>query len=255
MPIAMYDSVTVEAVPENPQAVAGYVDGWWPTYDPLVSRFPYAKHLSIAVHATDDAECLDIEQGDATPLQTPEWVRRQHARGIERPVVYCDLATAPEVLGVLERGGIGRAAVRLWTAHYNDRSHLCSPGCGLGLSTHADATQFTSRALSRNLDESLCADAFFPAPVDPHHYDRYPAERFAIGNLRLNERATVMEYDRLIRLGKADRARIRVLRSHIKLLRNRIWTVAHWDEPANWQYFRGWRWQRLNERLSGPVKL
>jgi hypothetical protein len=76
-----------------------------------------------------------------------------------------------------------------------------------------------------------------------------------IGKLSLNERATVTEYDHLLPHLKTNRARIGVLRSHAKLLRDRIWTVAHWEQPANWTCYRGWRWQKLNQRLSGPVSL
>lgn len=255
MPITMYDSVTVGTVPADPPAVAGYVDGLWPTYEPLVWKFPHARHLSIAVNAGVNAECLDVEQGDASPAQAPEWVRRQLGRGVARPVVYASLSNAQAVLAALEAQGLGRQVVRLWTAHYTNKPHLCSVACGFGFTGTADATQFTSHALARNLDASLCADSFFPAMFTTNHYERYPAEPFAFGKVHLSERATVMEYDRLIQRRKPDRARIKVLRSHVKLLRDRIWTVAHWEEPANWMYYRGWRWQKLNERLSGRVSL
>jgi hypothetical protein len=255
MPLTMYDSVTVGEVPPNPQAVAGYVDGMWPTFDPLVWRFPQARHLSIAVNAGADAECLDIERGDATPVQAPQWVRRQQDRKVARPVIYCDLASTTQVLAALSAAGIAREAVRLWTAHYTNVPHLCSPACGFGFSAPADATQYTSSALGRNLDASVCADSFFTVASDPYHYDRYPAEPFAFGTLSLNERATVMEYDRLMQQPRRNRARMSVLRGHITLLRDRIWTVAHWEDPANWDYHRGWRYQKLSDRRTGAVKL
>jgi hypothetical protein len=66
MGIQMFDSVDVATVPNNPQAVAGYVGGHWPTYNSLVQKFPKSHHLSIAVNSGEDAECLDIENGDAT---------------------------------------------------------------------------------------------------------------------------------------------------------------------------------------------
>ena len=183
MSILMYDTITLETMPAAPEAVAGYVGGHWPTYEPLVWKFPHAKHLSIAVNAGEDATCLDVERGDADPVQAPAWVKRQQARGVVRPVVYCSVSTAATLLGGLASEGVGREAIRLWTAHYTDKPHLCTAACGGGFAGTADATQFTCRALGRNLDESVCSDAFFPAPVDPHHYvERYPnAGPFAIG--------------------------------------------------------------------------
>src|SRR5208282_1038382 len=56
---------------QHPQAVAGYVGGKWPSLGGLIKRYPGAKHLSIAVNAGEDATCLDIENGDATPADAP----------------------------------------------------------------------------------------------------------------------------------------------------------------------------------------
>src|ERR1035438_1080131 len=53
--VRMYDSVDLNEFPPNPEAVAGYVGGKWPTYAPLVKKFPKAHHLSIAVNAAEDA--------------------------------------------------------------------------------------------------------------------------------------------------------------------------------------------------------
>lgn len=160
--IVMYDTITLETVPPNPEAVAGYVDGKWPTYSELVKRYPKAQHLSIAVFPRNDAQCLDVEPGDATPEQAPAWVRRQHKRGIKRPVVYTSISAMPHLLSILARAGIPRTQVRVWTAHYSFKPHLCSAKCGYGFTGTADATQWTDKALGgRNLDESLCSGSFF----------------------------------------------------------------------------------------------
>lgn len=157
---SMFDTIDPSLIPPRPQAVAGYVGGYWPTYSTLLRDFPHAKHLSIAVNAGEDAECLDVENGDATPAQAPAWCRRQRARGVSRPVIYASVATMPAVLGGLAADGITRGMVRVWTAHYTGRQHLCSQACWPTLHTVADATQFTDRALGRNLDESWCSGTF-----------------------------------------------------------------------------------------------
>lgn len=155
----MYDSVTVSAIPSDARAVAGYVDGDWPTFH-LLGRFK-ANRLSIAVHSDADAACLDIEAGDATAGQAAGWVARQINRGQKTPVLYASRDTLPAVLRELRAAGIPRRQVRVWSAHYTDQPHICAPGsCGAAFT--ADATQWTDKALGRNLDESLLSDSFFP---------------------------------------------------------------------------------------------
>lgn len=150
-PYTMYDSVDVSTVPANPPAVAGYVGGNWPTYNPLVAKFPNAKHLSIAVNSGEDADCLDVENGDATPANVPDWFFRQVKRGVARPVIYCSLSVVPDVERELHRHGVARSGYRLWTAHYTYQPHI---------DEGADATQYTDVALGRNLDASLCSPTF-----------------------------------------------------------------------------------------------
>ena len=161
-PFVMYDSITVADIPATAVAVAGYMNGRWPTYPVLGETHPHAKRLSIAVSAIVDADCLDVEKWDATPEQAPAWVKRQQLRGVKRPVVYTSLSEAKTVLKVLKEHGIERNQIRLWTAHYTDRPHRCSPLCRFGFWARADATQYTDKALGRNLDASLCAPRFLP---------------------------------------------------------------------------------------------
>lgn len=159
--IRMFDSVDLGQIPKDAPAVAGYTSGHWPTYPQLAKRWPHAHRLSIAVTASHDADCLDVEPGDATPGQAAAWVKRQHARGIRRPVVYTSVSSAQNLIGRLSAAGIKRDQYRLWTAHYTHKAHRCSKACGYGLQSTADATQWTDKALGRNLDESLCGPGFF----------------------------------------------------------------------------------------------
>lgn len=160
----MYDSVTLSAIPGNAAAVAGYVDGYWPTFPDVQKGWPHAHHLSIAVTAKADADCLDVEQGDASPAQAPAWVKRQLRRGVARPVVYSSVSQMPAVLAALKRSHVPRSRVRVWTAHYTGKPHRCTAACGFGFDGVADATQYDNRAFRRNLDVSLCAPGFFTPP-------------------------------------------------------------------------------------------
>ncbi|MGZ4202853.1 MAG: hypothetical protein ACXVRH_12420 [Thermoleophilaceae bacterium] len=164
MTVKMYDSVTVSDIPADAPAVAGYVNGKFATFPLLEQRFTRANRLSIAVTAAADAECLDVEAGDARPDQAAGWVKRQMARSVKRPILYASVSQMTGVLRALTAGGIRRDQVRLWTAHYTHKPHICSPACGFGFNTNADATQWTDHSEGRHLDESLCSDTFFTAP-------------------------------------------------------------------------------------------
>jgi len=157
----MFDSVDTTQVPTTAVAVAGYVGGHWPTYATLAAKFPRAHRLSIAVNASEDAECLDVEAGDATIEQASPWVKRQLARGVKRPVVYTSVSQAKTLLDALKASGITRSQVRLWTAHYTYKAHRCTSACGFGFAAVADATQYSNSALGKNLDVSLCVPSFF----------------------------------------------------------------------------------------------
>ena len=166
--ITMFDSVDVGQIPADAQAAAGYVDGRFANVAELRDRFPHAHILTIAVFAGHDAECLDIETGDATPGQAVGWYARQRARGVARPCLYASaFVMDTEVIPAIRAAGIGRQAVRLWAAHYNGSPHICGPASCKELGIDADGTQWTDRAMGRNLDESLLAADFFGAAPPP----------------------------------------------------------------------------------------
>lgn len=151
--VAMFDSVDVATVPADAPAVAGYTAGRWPTYGSLVAKFPKAAHISIAIGARYHADCLDVEPGDAVPSEVPAWVRADIAAGFHKPCVYSSTSEfASQIRPLLAAAGISRSQVWEWAAHYTYVPHI-EPGF--------DATQWTDRALGRNLDESMVTRAFY----------------------------------------------------------------------------------------------
>lgn len=154
---AMFDSVDLDQVPDNAPAVGAYVGGAWPTYWDAVKRFPHAVVLAIAVAASEEATCLDIESGDATIEEAPAWWKRQRARGVRTPWFYISVSEAPRLEAVLADAGIKPGRYHLFTAHWTFEAHICGPhSCG-ALERTASATQWTDKALGRNLDQSLVA--------------------------------------------------------------------------------------------------
>lgn len=157
----MFDAVTVSNIPLTAPAVAGYVGGRFPTFRLLLLKFLKAKHLSIAVASTQDADCLDIEPGDSRPELAPAWVRRQQARGVKRPVVYESRDEVPAVLAALNAARVPRSGYRVWSAHFTNIPHICGPStCGAPF--QADGAQWTDKALGGlSLDQSLLNATFW----------------------------------------------------------------------------------------------
>ena len=167
MTITMYDSVDLSMIPGDAQAVGAYVDGKWATYTAAKAKFPKADILSIAVFAADDADCLDIETGDATPVQAAAWMLRQFTRKVARPCLYASASTMTQIITAMDAAGVSRSDLRLWSAHYTGVAHICGPQTCKLIPVAADGTQWTDQALGKNLDESLLADDFFGVKVNP----------------------------------------------------------------------------------------
>ena len=177
--LAMADSIYIANLPAGFPAFAGYVDGTWQTAPGLKARFPSAHILTIAVFASDDADCCDCEKGDLTPAQVPSWVKRQMARGAVLPCVYASAANIPAILSALTTAGIKRAQVRIWSAHYGLGPHICGPAtCKYPGVPACDGTQFTDLAPGAHgslIDQSLLLGTFFggiPMSLNgPEHWD------------------------------------------------------------------------------------
>lgn len=255
--LTMYDSVTVEAIPSDAEYCAGYVNGLYANIPRIEAHCPHVKHiLTIDINGRANAECLDVEPGDASAAQVPGWVREQRLRGIAKPVVYTSASYVTTVLRALYGAGMSRGDIRLWSAHYIG-PHICNPNCGYGNWT-ADGTQYTQTGYGRNLDISLLREDFFGPPpvVDPHHYHWFMNTTFDFAGEKVNERATVERYDKLRVHPHLHEKELHDLREDLSRLAGRVFTVAHEEPEQNgkpsWrQFHRGWRYQGLIKRAEG----
>jgi hypothetical protein len=84
---------------------------------------------------------------------------------VVRPVVYASASNIPPVLAALQAAGIGRAEIRLLSAHYEAGRHICGPStCALPGVPACDGTQWTDKAPGAGgslIDESILNDDFF----------------------------------------------------------------------------------------------
>lgn len=113
--LTMYDSVTASDIPTNAKMVGGYGWEWqnrfrWSPSD--WTRFPRAILLNTVISASTNAgDELDIETGDATPIQAPAWVRLRLNAGRKVVSLYMNASTWPEVKAQIDGAGLGRFVV------------------------------------------------------------------------------------------------------------------------------------------------
>ncbi len=202
---------------------------------------------------------VDDEPGDATNAELVGWYNLMKSKGATRIYFYTSAGNAQALIDTLAAGGISRSDYKLWSAHYTYSLHICGPNtCGY---PQADATQWTDKALGRNLDQSVCAPDFFgPTPVVQNpHYDWFDNEPRVIDGKTVNERALAEEYDRLrdkpFSVILKNRPPLAVIRAQMKYLADRLYTIAYdqrKDGHLDWGvYHRGWRYQQLQKRAQG----
>lgn len=220
--VEMFDSIQAN-IPSGAQVAAGYTSGYWPTYGLFVRLYPHARIISIAISASHQAHCLDVEPGDASPSQVVFWVGYERAHGDPKPCIYASLSTWYEsIFSDLAGGGISRASIWKWDAHYDYFAHI---------DASFDATQWTDQSRGQNLDESTVTLAFAglgkPAPP-PDPYAIYPRTVFRLaGGVRASEHGTVSTWHAKKCEDPARRPVCRSTYYHARLLRDRLYYVAH----------------------------
>lgn len=244
MTITMYDACTAGNIPFATEAAACYVNGGCSNEAAVRARRP--KYLlTISTNAGGDADCLDVESGDATPDQAAGWVARQFARGVYRPCVY---GTESSWDGSMlhDLSGFGDR-IRRWVAAW-DNSATVPAGY--------DAHQYRG-GVHEPFDVSVCLPNFFdpPQPTDPHHYEWFSVGPFPSQWGKIDERQIVLDYDGARQHPIRYFLYLRKLRAQLKFLADRVWTVAHQqlvDGKPSWGlFYRGWRYQELLKRSQG----
>lgn len=152
----MYDSVSANGVPTDGDLYAGYVNGNYPSYEGLVTRFPYKPILAISVDPSHPADILDCETGDATPEQCPDWAELCRSFGYV-PCVYMNSSTWPSVEQQFMLQHINPPL--WWVANYDD-GPVVPPGA-IAVQWRGDVHD----AAGSNYDQSLVSD-YWPG-VDP----------------------------------------------------------------------------------------
>ena len=158
----MYDAVVASNVPTGGDLYAGYDDGRYMDADALRARFPGTPVLAVTVFPWDnEGDVLDVERGDANPVDLPGWLTRRRATGPGPFWGYCSADTWPACIQACQTARV--AEPLWWIAHYDN-----DPTIPAG----ATAKQYQSTAgydLSSVVDYIAGLDPP-PTPVAPPSY-------------------------------------------------------------------------------------
>lgn len=162
LPRVMFDDVTLSLVPKVSRAIGFYVNGLYANGTEAHRRFPRSRHVGISVTASQVADVLDIETGDATIAEATGYYRSfKGQRPHGTPIFYTSVSNADSLVNTLAGEGIARGRYKLWLAHYGDGKHICAwDTCGL-TRQRADGTQWTDSSHGRSLDESYLRPSFW----------------------------------------------------------------------------------------------
>ncbi len=110
---AMYDSVLLSALPLTGNMYAGYIDGSWPNFPGLMTMFPNLEArgqiLSITTNRANLfrwADVCDVENGDYDVVTAAIWAYHNKSYFGERPTIYCNRSTYPDMVIALSIYGL-----------------------------------------------------------------------------------------------------------------------------------------------------
>jgi len=119
----MYDGIMTDAdeiagVIQPGDLVAYYIDGIFAWKQNQIALFPHNQHITITVLG-NPADIADCETGDLTPEGAADWVRRQKARGYDRPSIYRSFSLMDDIRRATGSLIMGKDWDS-WVAHYDN---------------------------------------------------------------------------------------------------------------------------------------
>lgn len=156
----MFDSTTPDQIPADAEMVAGYINGTYAWDADAWARFPNAAQVHITVIAVNTAGVLDVETGDATPVQAPGWIKARRASGQPRPTVYVNRANHDAVVEACADAGLAPGVhYWIWLATLDGTLPHPLPGV-------VAVQDKSAQILGFNADSSIVFDAtWHPTPL------------------------------------------------------------------------------------------
>lgn len=165
-----YDGIDATRIPRGVAGVLGYDNGpistWLPQWWGL---FPASVKGHISVFADDNTgNILDVENGDATPEQSVDWVLMRRRAGVD-PTVYMNTSTWPQVRAAFRASKVQEP--HYWVAQYDNVQQI-PPGAVAKQYYNNDALGY---------DMSVVAD-YWPgvdaAPAPVQNFPKWPGYEF-----------------------------------------------------------------------------
>lgn len=159
-PKTQYDSVSVQYIPPDAGAVAFYINGLYANGTACKKQAPNARFTGISVTSRQLGQCLDIEPGDATISDVPDYHRRfRKAHPHVKPIYYTSASNVDALVNTLASIGVKRSEYIIWSAHYTGR-HICGRDCSYAKAAgRVDATQYTTSG--GKCDVSVCLPSYW----------------------------------------------------------------------------------------------
>lgn len=86
----LVDSTVPADMPQWAEIQAFYVDGRFAaTAQQIAARRGPKVLITVTGNPASDSDCIDVENGDATPDAIPAWYDARHALGVRNLAVYC----------------------------------------------------------------------------------------------------------------------------------------------------------------------
>jgi hypothetical protein len=99
MSVEMIDTVNAARITGRPRVVAGYIDGRyaWDRADWALPPVRGAIKNLITVTGLLIGNTADVENGDMTPADAPDWIRAKQEAGHRGATIYCQRSRLEEV--------------------------------------------------------------------------------------------------------------------------------------------------------------
>ena len=112
----MADAVNPVNLPPGMDLYAGYDDGNYDDWNAICTRFPGKTVLAITTNPADnEGDVIDVENGDASPSQAPQWIARRRLNH-GGPIVYCSWSALTTVVAEFNSAHVPLPA--FWVAGY-----------------------------------------------------------------------------------------------------------------------------------------
>jgi hypothetical protein len=114
VPLYGFDSTEPAAIPADAAVIFPYGDGLYAWTAAEVERFPRARRRYITVTGDPACNIFDVEHGDGTPADAPDFLQEWRDEHGGPGCIYCNRSTLPAVQRHCHAAGLAHDSWRLF---------------------------------------------------------------------------------------------------------------------------------------------